>query len=540
MKSNYQVPAEHKVPVIYLILSILWIWLSDDILSQATDDLQLLSSFQTYKGWGFVAFTSLLLYWLIKSPSEKLRKQQQSMDFALMAANTATWNLDLNSYQITRSSNHHRLFGYQEEPDEWSMDIFLEHILMEDQEFVRKNMIEGIKNKQQYDVQYRVRWPDGSIRWLHTVGKIQSDYKNKSPRLSGVTIDISKEKKVRSLNLELVKALIVVPSAICIIKVSEMKIIFANNEFKKITNRTDLVGKKISELFPNAEHDGYIKIIQRVIDQGKSYFGEEAPVKVLENGETKTYYRDFICTPLRDINNEISRIFIEIIDVTERVEYKNQLLETVREKETLLQEIHHRVKNNLAVIVSLIELQQMELEKQNKNSLQLEKVKNRIFSIATLHEVLYQNGSLSRIKFNEVLSELVKTSAGGGKLKHNLSFQPDEILLNINHAVPLSLFFGEIFHLTQSPERIENSIPGLSITISEENLYLKISIIAGKNAGSILKETIHSSEKLESTLLHLFVNQLNGTLKTTAEGETYRLMLMFERKEIKGSASSLN
>ncbi len=134
--------------------------------------------------------------------------------------------------------------------------------------------------------------------------------------------------------------------------------------------------------------------------------------------------------------------------------------EMLKEKDLLMKEIHHRVKNNLQVISGLLELQNTGIDDEKAKQAILEG-QNRVRSIALIHQNLYQNENMASIEFREFISELYRQVHGlfgksGMKLETN--FDLKETLLDIDTAVPLGLIVNEL--LTNSFKYAFNNKPG--------------------------------------------------------------------------------
>ncbi|GAA5521290.1 hypothetical protein Asal01_01225 [Fodinibius salicampi] len=115
-------------------------------------------------------------------------------------------------------------------------------------------------------------------------------------------------------------------------------------------------------LIPEVQQQGYIDLLNQVYDTGEPYVGRGEPIYFdkAKEGAQKEYIFNFIYKPLFDDSGEVYGIFVEAIDFSEQVAYQEKLEESLKEKETLLHEIHHRVKNNLAIVSGMLELQASE------------------------------------------------------------------------------------------------------------------------------------------------------------------------------------
>lgn len=135
-----------------------------------------------------------------------------------------------------------------------------------------------------------------------------------------------------------------------------------------------------------------------------------------------------------------------IRDITERKEADDRLRESLKEKEALLKEIHHRVKNNLQITSSLLRLQSNVLDDPKSRDLFLES-ENRIKSMALVHERLYQSNKLSEINIGEYVASLAPEmlrSLANQSNKIELAIHADTIFLGIEKAIPFGLITNEL------------------------------------------------------------------------------------------------
>jgi two-component sensor histidine kinase len=210
-------------------------------------------------------------------------------------------------------------------------------------------------------------------------------------------------------------------------------------------------------------------------------------------------------------------------------EYANELKERNAEKEILLKEIHHRVKNNLQVITGLLSLQAAFIEdKKIKNILSYSQY--RINSMAMIHEMLYKTENLTSINYQEYLLKLVNDLCKSFKgLDSNIKTEIRcEISLNIDTAIPLGLLINEI--VTNSLKYAFNEKDVGLIRLSIEpleypNFIMKIS----DNGKGFNGADFRNSNSLGLKLIHKLALQLNGNIeKDNSQQGTYYILTFQE------------
>lgn len=134
------------------------------------------------------------------------------------------------------------------------------------------------------------------------------------------------------------------------------------------------------------------------------------------------------------------------IDITEQIKFEQQLSASLKEKEILLKEIHHRVKNNMQVISSLLSLQSKTIPDKHTQEI-FDESRNRIKSMALIHEKLYQSKDLFRIDFNSYVRDLLDNLRISYGLKEkNIETKVDieNVSFDINSAISLGLIINEL------------------------------------------------------------------------------------------------
>lgn len=210
--------------------------------------------------------------------------------------------------------------------------------------------------------------------------------------------------------------------------------------------------------------------------------------------------------------------------------------QTLTEKEVLLSEIHHRVKNNMAVISSLLELESM----QNPDPEQaLQDSQNRIQSMAMIHETLYQSESFSDISLSQYLQKLVNYIGETyihNKKNINIQTHLDNVLLNINQAVPVGLIVNELM-ANAITHGFDATTDGEVILILSE-LDGRVSLSIKDNGKGLPGDfNYESADSSGLTIVKTLVRQLDADV-TFKNGEGMAFNLQFQKSDAAGSSNA--
>lgn len=229
---------------------------------------------------------------------------------------------------------------------------------------------------------------------------------------------------------------------------------------------------------------------------------------------------------------DYGRIYLSTTDVTKRIIAENALLKNSnKEKELLLKEIHHRVKNNLQIITSLLKLQTNSIEDQATIDL-FEMSLHRINSMAIVHELLYQSKDFSQINYGQYINKLVHPlieSLKNPYSKINLHIDiKDDVSLNINTSIPLGLLINEIItnSLKHGLKEAEQGAIYLNIAIAGNNKYLMT--IGDNGTGFAPNFELENATSLGLQLVTSLVEQLSGTIHRDFSRQGTHYVVSFE------------
>jgi len=218
---------------------------------------------------------------------------------------------------------------------------------------------------------------------------------------------------------------------------------------------------------------------------------------------------------------------IACLDITERKHAEEALRASLKQKELLLREIHHRVKNNMQIISSLLNLQVRNIADERVVEMFRES-QRRIRSMALVHEKLYQSQDLANINFTEYVQALLAHLFQSYQIKSDhiqLKMDMEDISLNIHTAIPCGLILNEL--VSNSLKHAFPAGKGGEIKVSlhrtpDNNFLLRI-----KDNGRGFPEGLdfRNTETLGMQLVTMLVNQLDGSIQLERKkGTTYRII----------------
>lgn len=305
------------------------------------------------------------------------------------------------------------------------------------------------------------------------------------------------------------------PAGIVMLNKKE-KVKSVNKSFCRIFGYTtkDLIGEKLdNKLVP-----------ERFLDQSRTinyqtFSGSSVSKETVRLHKDGTEVPVLIHTVPVKFENNIIAIYGIYVDVSEVKKTENKLRRSLKEKKLLLEEIHHRVKNNLAIITSLLELQINQAD--DKIAIkQLKDSQARIFSMAMVHEQLYQMESFSCLEFDAYLKKLAKkiqTTFNDPATDVQIEFQTEPIEVSLDQAVTCGQLINEVM-TNAFKHAFQGKQSGLIVIYLRENdgnIELRIS----DNGLGISNEALNDAyNSLGLTLIYTLTEQLGGTLSIENEG----------------------
>lgn len=266
---------------------------------------------------------------------------------------------------------------------------------------------------------------------------------------------------------------------------------------------------ELVSFYKNNSDDPLQKVITRIKHQGGNYRWLRHEV----NASTDDNYRIVSAVDITDIKEEALQ--------SQKTEHDSEV--SPKEKETLLSEIHHRVKNNLAIMSGLLQMQAFNAD-EPKLLQRLEENQLRIRAMGQVHEKLYESNTFSSIPIAEYVDGLVKTVSESVKQPDKeitVNKEVEHISLNISQAVPFGIILNELVSNCYR-YAFENKKKGeinIRLHQEDESIILEVS-----DNGQGLPDEFEdmSTSSTAMTLVNTLVPQLNGTFEADSnESGTY-------------------
>ncbi|OPX67603.1 MAG: putative diguanylate cyclase [Methanoregulaceae archaeon PtaB.Bin056] len=473
---------------------------------------------------------------------------------------------------IYESPSAGRLLGYP--PGSMIGKDPMEFVHPDDRERVTRDLGEVFeKTNPGISTEFRIRKADGEYLWVDTIGVNLLGV----PGVDGIVVTTrviqqrkEAEEALRESEQRYEEVIANSPDSIFVVEVTgeaRFRILYMNpvsEEHMGVSNAS-ASGKYLEELF-SPEVSGHLSAMYRkCLDAGATLRYEESQ----NHPEGKRYYsttlvplkvaggkiariigishditsRRLMESEIRSLNTVLEQRVIErtrelesanealVAEIGQREAAEERLRASLEEKLTLLREVHHRVKNNLQIIVSLLNLQSRYITDESTLAA-IRESQNRVRAMALVHEKLYQTETLSQINLDDYLKYLGKSLFqfyGANTRGITFSVDTGDVHVDINTAIPFGLIMNELISNSLKYAFPDKRRGAVSISVRRDDHALHVEY---RDTGVGIPEDLdwQNTKSLGLRLVHSLVSQLNGSIALDRREGTAFSMVLHEKE----------
>jgi len=407
-----------------------------------------------------------------------------------------------------------------------SYETFLALVHPDDRASIERETAAAIERGGRYEHVKRIVRADGAVRSIETRAEVIRDAALRPARIVGVCTDVTDRleaaNQVEASRRSFETLFDFAPDALVIADAAG-NIVRCNRRVERLFGYTanELEGRPVEVLIPDAARTRHVALRASYVESpvARAMGAQGEKLQGLRK-DGSIFPVDISLGPMDSPDGPL--VAAAIRDVSERVQAESIIRDSLREKETLLKEIHHRVKNNLQIISSLLGMQSDSAADAVSRRLLLESI-HRVRSMALIHERLYQSSTLAHIDFGDyarsLTAFLVRSYAAGANVRVVVDAEPVE--LNIETAVPGGLILNELVsnalkHAYKDGGTGELHVAVARMPTGECSLTVRDSgpgLPAGFDPGK--------SSALGLQLVTALTRQIKGTLQVLSEGGAY-------------------
>lgn len=312
---------------------------------------------------------------------------------------------------------------------------------------------------------------------------------------------------------------------------------YANPHFQSVSGYTqdELIGNNLRYLISNlASHEDYQELLN-AMNAGQNWSGELVNCK--KNGEW--YIFNVKTSPINSNNRRLKEYIVVGHDITSFRETEIKLEQAIKDKTILVSELHNRVKNNLAVVSSLMHMQTSDEENDDVKK-KLKTIAGRVKTIANIHDILFDFTSFNSLDFSKNIPKIVDSVSQlypNHNSNINITYDIEPLILDVNQAHPCALLVNEIIanSYKRSITNDQNELQ-IDISLSIHGNQVMIDIVSENKKWKDISEL--NEETLSSKLIDSLTCQLKGTCSYLVNDDNTSFTLIFEKENRTGTGDT--
>jgi len=477
-----------------------------------------------------------------KKYEQTLYESQKKLKIAMDLAKLVNWEYDVESDMFTFNDRFYALYGTtaQEEGGyQMPSKVYAtKFIPPEESPIVAKEIADALATDDPNyfrTLEHRIIRADGEERFIVVRFGIIKDAEGRTIKTYGANQDITERKMMEdALKASEERIQGIFESSPDTIGVMDLaaKMVECNQaalDMFGFSSKDELIGKRVFEFIAPEYWQEAAEAMKMTVEKGHITHFES----ILMTKDGREFPAEISSSVSLDPSGKPSYLVAIIKDITERKHAEEQIQKSLEEKEMFLKEIHHRVKNNLMVISSLLNLQSRYIKDKEALSIFTES-QSRAKSMALIHEKLYRSTDLKRINFGEYIRTLATDLfytyvADPSRIKLNMDVE--DIMLDINTAIPLGLIVNELVS-----NCMKHAFPGgrsgeIGVDFHREDGEFAL-IVSDNGMGFPEDLDFQNTDTLGLQLVNSLTSQIDGTINLDkTAGTTFKIKFVEEEYE---------
>ncbi|MBN9689264.1 MAG: PAS domain S-box protein [Verrucomicrobia bacterium] len=481
---------------------------------------------------GIIFFTQVIT--ARKLAEAQLARTTERLRVATVGAGVGVWEWNARDDTLVWDDNMFRLYRVRPEEFAGNLAAWTPSIWEEDSERVLLELRTALAGGTAFDTSFRIRHPDGTVRYIRAHGVV--DGAVPPQRVIGTNWDITEQRKAEeALRADIEQRMRTEEQ----LRQSEeqfrqainysaigMALVNLDGQWLQVNktlcdivgySQEELLGRTFQEITHPDDLESDLANVRKILAGELSYYHME---KRYRHKDQRLVWVLLSVALVRKVDGTPLYFVSQVQDITSRKHSEEQIAASLREKEVLLKEIHHRVKNNMQVISSILSLQARYVSDGATRAL-FEECRGRVQSMALIHEKLYRAPDLATIDFGVHIRELaqmllVSYREVSGRVR--LETAVESVALDIDTAIPVGLILNEL--LTNA---LKYGFPAgragvIRVEFAQTNLHHLTLRVKDDGVGLPPDFKIGASASLGLKMIAGLTRQIDGELSFAGEG----------------------